>query len=239
MSIWSGLVELLSSALVTASGAMSAVVEAVRTTFEGDPATRRRVAFSVAMIALSAKMAKADGVVTEPEIAAFFQIFEVEDKDRVFVERLHQLARQDIAGFEAYAGKLASLFENDDGKAPLLEDVLDGLFHIAKSDGVVHERELGFLLEVATIFGFSEQQFDLHLARHAIAGRVDPYKVLGISTNTSMAEARSAWLRLVKEHHPDAAIARGMPDEFVAIANARLAAINAAWEQIEREKKAA
>ncbi|MGO6902358.1 molecular chaperone DjiA, partial [Rhizobium ruizarguesonis] len=58
MSFWEKLLNAIGN---TAGNALSAVVEAIRTVFEGDPETRRKVAFSVAIIALSAKMAKADG----------------------------------------------------------------------------------------------------------------------------------------------------------------------------------
>ncbi len=76
MSIWSNIGDVLSR---MTTGAVSSLVEAVRSMLEGDPATRRRVAFSVAMIALSAKMAKADGIVTFDEMQAFQQIFHIPD----------------------------------------------------------------------------------------------------------------------------------------------------------------
>jgi DnaJ like chaperone protein len=236
MSIWARFAELIAS---TAGAALSTVIEAVRTVFEGDPETRRRVAFSVAMIALSAKMAKADGVVTDPEVVAFNQIFEVPAQDRGNVEALFGLAKRDVAGFEAYASKIAGLCGESDTDCPALEDILDGLFHIAKSDGVVHERELGFLERVSEIFGLTPARFEAMVARHVDQGRKDPYTVLGIKRDASLAEARKAWIVLVRDHHPDKALARGMPEEFVAIANQRLAAINAAYDEIEREKRAA
>ena len=236
MSIWSRFAELLTS---TAFNAFSSVIEAVRTAFEGDPATRRRVAFSIAMIALSAKMAKADGVVTQPEITAFYQIFDVPLSDRPNVTRLYTLAQQDVAGYQAYATQMAQLCGGAEKDCPVLEDILDGLFHIAKADGLVHEQELGFLEDVAGIFGISETHYEFILARHVETGKRDPYAVLGIDRSLSFIEARKAWLKLVQENHPDLMIARGLPDEFIAIATARLAAINAAYEQIEREKKAA
>ena len=33
-------------------------------------------------------------------------------------------------------------------------------------------------------------------------------------------------------------MARGVPEEFIAIANQRIAAINAAWEKVEKDLKA-
>lgn len=236
MSIWSRFAELLAS---TASNAFSSVIEAVRTAFEGDPATRRRVAFSIAMIALSAKMAKADGVVTQSEVAAFYQIFQVPDDDRAHVARLYSLAQQDVAGFQAYAAQMAKLCGGSEKDCPVLEDILDGLFHIAKSDGLVHDNELGYLETVSTIFGISESHYQSILARHVALGARDPYQILGIDRKAHFTDVRKAWLKLVRENHPDLMAARGLPDEFIKIATARLAAINSAYEEIEREKKAA
>ena len=89
MTFWE---KLLAAVADTASSALSAVVEAIRTVFEGDPETRRKVAFSVAIIALSAKMAKADGIVSEAEVNAFRRIFEFPPEEAKNVARLYNLA---------------------------------------------------------------------------------------------------------------------------------------------------
>ena len=231
MSIWSRIGDFVSRVSTTA---LSGVVEAVRTVFEGDPQLRRRVAFSIAMIALSAKMAKADGVVTQDEVRAFQEIFAVPERERRNVARLYDLARQDVAGFEAYARQMATLCGSGQPNCAMLEDILDGLFHIAKADGLVHERELSFLRRVAEIFEIDGQHFEAILSRHAIAGPADPYAVLGVSREMSFDQIRRSYRVLVAENHPDRLIARGVPEEFLAIANSRLAAINEAYETIER-----
>lgn len=234
MSIWSRLAELLST---ITSNALSSVIEAVRSVFSGDPETRRRVAFSVALIALSAKMAKADGLVSHEEVNAFQDIFHVPEKERRNVERLYNLAKQDVAGFEHYAGMLANLCNGEAACTTSLEDVLDGLFHIAKADGFIHEGELFFLETTAGIFGISEPRFATILSRHAVTGQPDPYVVLGIAHGTGFGEAQRIWRELVKENHPDRLEARGVPKEFIAIANDRIRAINAAWNILSPELK--
>jgi DnaJ like chaperone protein len=234
MSIFSRLAEVLSS---ITSNAISSVVEAVRTLFSGDPQTRKQVAFSVALIALSAKMAKADGVVTHEEITAFWEIFEVPEGEQRNVARLYDLAKQDVAGFESYAQRLTDMCTGDDACRTSLEDVLDGLFHIAKADGGIHEHELQFLGTVAGIFGLSESAFEQILSRHAVNGEPDPYVVLGISRGTGYEAAQKIWRDLVKEHHPDRLAARGLPAEFIVIANERIRAINAAWNRLSPELK--
>jgi len=196
------------------------------------------VAFSVAMIALSAKMAKADGIVTQDEIRAFQDIFSMPQEERKNVERLYRLAMADTAGYEVYAGQLAGLCGSGQPDCRMLEDILDGLFHIAKADGVIHEAELRFLRRISEIFSITERHFDAILARHAI-GETDPWAVLGVTRETSFEEVRKSYLRLVSDNHPDRMIARGVPEEFLALANERMAALNSAYETIERGRVAA
>jgi len=235
MSFWEKLVNAIGN---TAGNVLSAVVEAVRTVFEGDPETRRKVAFSVAVIALSAKMAKADGIVSEKEVQAFRDIFEFPQDQAKNVARLYNLARQDVAGYEAYAEKLSSLCVTCAANCPVLEDVLDGLFHIAKADGLIHEKEMHFLRHIAEIFQMSEQRFEQIAARHVSIGR-DPYKVLGVSSADDFPTIRRRYLALVSENHPDRLVSRGVPEEFHAIANERMAALNDAYAAIEKERRAA
>ncbi|MCP4316027.1 MAG: DnaJ family molecular chaperone [Hyphomicrobiales bacterium] len=236
MSIFARLGQFVS---IATSDAFSGVIEAVRTVFEGDPETRRRVAFSVAMIALSAKMAKADGIVTPDEVVAFQELFEIPDKEARNVARLYNLAKQDVAGYESYASKMAVLCGTGEENCLVLEDILDGLFHIAKADGVLHEKEQSFLARVAEIFRVDEAHFERIIARHTYETTRDPYAVLGLSREATFDTIKKHYRRLVSDAHPDRLIARGVPEEFLAIANSRMAALNAAYAAIEKERKAA
>ncbi|MDB5526402.1 MAG: Molecular chaperone DjlA [Rhizobium sp.] len=229
----------MSAVTDAATNTLSCIVEAIRTIFEGDPETRRKVAFSVAVIALSAKMAKADGIVTETEIKAFQQVFDYPEEEAKNVARLYNLAKQDVAGYEAYAEKLSGLCSSRKAGCPVLENVLDGLFHIAKADGAVHEKEMSFLQDVAQIFQMSEEQFERIIARHVHVEGRDPYIVLGVSRKDDFLTIRKHYRSLVNEHHPDRLIARGLPASFHAIANDRMAKLNAAYAAIERELRAA
>jgi DnaJ like chaperone protein len=239
MSIWDRLGDFITRVSSSASSGVAELVEAVRTIFSGDADLRRRVAFSVAMIALSAKMAKADGVVTQDEVRAFQQIFEVPTKETHHVARLFDLAKQDVAGFETYARQMAQLCGSGHTNCLMLEDILDGLFHIAKADGVVHEREGHFLHRIAEIFRIDEAHYQSILARHVNLGGADPYIVLGVERGQPLDDVRKRYRKLVKDNHPDRLIARGLPQEFIKIATSRIAAINAAYEMIERGMKRA
>lgn len=236
VSVWD---KVLGMAADAVGNVLNGIVESVRTLFEGDPETRQRVAFSVAMIALSAKMAKADGVVTVSEVDAFRDIFDIPDDQANNVSRLYNLARQDVAGYEAYAQKMADLCSTGGANCPVLTDIVDGLFHIAKADGLVHEKELAFLQRIAEIFRIDDAHFDQIMARHVHSSGRDPYKILGVDRDAETADIRKAYRVLVTEHHPDKLIARGIPVEFHGIANDRMAALNAAWAEIEKERRAA
>jgi DnaJ like chaperone protein len=192
----------------------------------------KQLIFTTGLVALAAKMARADGVVTRDEVAAFRRIVAVPPEEQAHIERLFDLAKQTSAGFEAYAQQIAESFRDEPA---LLEDVLDGLFLIAAADGAIHEHEHAYLHDVAAIFGIGEAGFARIEARH-LRRRDDPYLVLGASREMSDAELKQLHRRLVVENHPDREIARGLPEEAVSIATRRLAAINAAWDAIEKER---
>jgi DnaJ like chaperone protein len=190
------------------------------------------ILFTIAMIALGAKMAKADGVVTRDEEEAFARVFRVPPSEEANVRRVFNMARQDTAGYESYARQIARVFR---GNPAVLEDILDGLFEIAKADGVLHPGELAFLERVGEIFGFAPNEFRRIRASH-FPDREDPYVILGVAHSADEEEIRRTYRLLVRENHPDRLMARGVPEEFVKLANDKLAAINAAYDKIEEER---
>lgn len=223
MAVW----DILHHALQSVGAAGADVFERVRAVASSGPQARQ-AAVSMAVVALAAKMAKADGVVTMSEAASFWSRFEVPPNAERPIMRLFELAQRDVAGFEAYAQKIARMFPHDDA---VREDILDILFAIAAADGLIHENELAFLDRVAEIFGLDPVRWARLKARH-LAPDGDPYAVLGVAPDADRTEIGRRYRELVHEHHPDRQIARGVPPEFVAVANARLAAINEAYQSI-------
>ncbi|MBF0679397.1 MAG: DnaJ family molecular chaperone [Devosia sp.] len=194
----------------------------------------REAAFTLALIALSAKMAMADGAVTASEVRAFNATVEIAKDQEPQVERLFNLAKQDVAGYDAYARKVARFFADT---PETLEHVLDGLFFIATADGMVHEAELDYLRSVSAIFGFDEVRFEQIAAQHVMLDEsVDPYMVLGLTHDAPPEEVRRVYRQLVAEHHPDRLIAKGVPEELVDVATARMSAINLAYQAITKPK---
>jgi DnaJ like chaperone protein len=231
MSVW-GKVSGAAAGLFVA-GPVGALVGAVAGHFFLDRDSDPGVTFTIAVIALAGKMARADGVVTEEEFEVFQHVFRVPPEEEANVRRIFNLARQDVAGFEHYAGQIAQLFM---GNPAMLEDILDGLFEIAKADGVLHPGEAQFLERVADIFGFAPNEFRRIRASHFAPELTDPYVILGVSYVADEDELKQTYRRLVRENHPDSLMARGVPAEFIKLANDKLAAINGAFEKIQAER---
>jgi len=191
-------------------------------------------AFSTAVTALGAKLAKADGVAHAEEYAAFSQVFQADHASQNNIRRLYLLAHQTTRGYESYARRLAKRYR---GCPQLLEDVIDGLFHVAAADGVVTGDELAYLARVSELFGLSPLVFRRLKAVHLGAPSDDPYVILGVVPDASDAEVRRAWKSALSEAHPDRARARGLPPEFIEVAEAKAAAINAAFNTVTRERR--
>ncbi|WP_422029442.1 TerB family tellurite resistance protein [Roseovarius sp.] len=221
MSIWNRISEALSA---LANGEpLSQVFDRLRTPPE------RSVAFAIAVIALGAKMAKADGLVTRDEVTAFREVFQIAQADEAGAAKVFNLARQDVAGFEEYAERIRRMFGED---TDTLSDLMEGLFHIAVADGVYHPNEDQFLERVAELFGLKPHEFNALKCRFVPDAKPDPYSILGVSPDMPMDQIRAAWRRQVRESHPDRMLARGVPEEAVKLAEKRIIDINRAWEEI-------
>ena len=191
-------------------------------------------AFSTAVTALGAKLSKADGASDHLEFDTFAEVFKAEDGAARNVRRLYELASQTTRGYESYARRLAKRYR----KCPqILEDVLDGLFHIASSDGVVSGPELDYLEDVGRHLGLSPLTIRRLKATHLGAAPDDPYVILDVPADASDEAIRASWRRLLAEAHPDRAASRGLPSEFIEVAQAKAAAINAAYDLVMRERR--
>lgn len=224
MSVWSRIVEL-------AAKAFDPEAEPPVFSEECAPAPND-VGFTAAVIGLAAKMAKADGSTSEREFEAAAQVFRPPPGEETAFRRAFSIAQQSVHGFESYAKQIGRKYR---ARPCLLEDVLDGLFHIAAADGAVTDVELAYLGQVAEHFGFSELEFRRIKATNLGPDADDPYAVLGLLPGASMDEVRHAWRRMAAENHPDRMIQRGAPPEFVEIAREKSAAINAAYALIQKD----
>jgi DnaJ like chaperone protein len=217
--------------------------------------TREQIAFSVGVIVLAAKLAKVDGAVTRDEIDAFKRIFRIRPEQEIAVGRLFDQARNDSVGFEPYARQLATIFA---GRTAVLEELLGGLMLVAAADNNgITAAELGFLRQVANYFGFDARTFGRILALSGVrlsdemwqhAGgrgeaprappppRDNPYEILGIDEASAPDAIKSAYRKLIREHHPDKLVAAGLPKELVEQATERMKKINAAYDAVCKER---
>jgi DnaJ like chaperone protein len=222
MSIWTRITEALSA--LAKGESLKDIFDRLRTP------PQRSVAFAIAVIALGAKMAKADGQVTRDEVAAFREVFQIAQGDEAGAARVFNLARTDIAGYREYASRVHAMFAGDPGT---LSDLMEGLFHIAMADGFYHPDENAFLEDVAGIFGLDDRAFRALRARFVPDAHPDPHTVLGVPPDMPHDQIRKHWRALVRQTHPDVMIARGVPQEAVKLAEKRLIDINRAWEEID------
>lgn len=221
MSVWTRISEAM--AALTKGESLTAVLDKLRTKPE------RSVAFTIAVIALGAKMAKADGLVTKDEVAAFRQVFHIAKRDEAQAARVFNLARQDVAGYEAYAATVAAMFKDD---MPVMENLVEGLFHIAMADGQYHPAEDDFVHNVANKFEIDDAAFRAMRTRFVPDAPPDAYDVLGVSPDTPLDEVRKIWRKKIRETHPDILMSKGLPEEAITMATKKMIAVNQAWEEI-------
>ena len=191
------------------------------------------VGFTAAVVGLGAKMAKADGRVTDDEIMVFSRVFQTAPKDAAAVRRVFNLAQQTVRGYESYARKIGRKYA---ARPCLLEGVLDGLFMIATADGVVTEDELNYLQTVAEAFGFTDATFRRIKAGHMGPDRDDPYHILGVAHDAEFEEIRRVYRRLMADNHPDRVIQNGAPREFESAAHEKAATITGAYARIRADR---
>ena len=193
--------------------------------------------FAMAVVTLSAKLAKCDGPVNRHEIDAFKRSFRIPPEQLRDIGRLFDNARDSNAQPGPYADELGAAFADNRG---MLEDVLATLFLLARADAPLNRGEEAFLIRVWQGFRLDQGAWDR--ASGAAPRRStpetgdDPYRVLGIGRDASPEALRAAWKQLMRDNHPDSLASRGVPAEFIARAGDKVARINAAWDRIKRER---
>lgn len=193
---------------------------------------RHSIAFTIGLIALSAKMAKSDGVVTSDEVDAFARLMHVPAEETGHVRQVFDLAKQDVAGYDAYARQIAELLAGD---REMRLKVLEGLFVVAAADGVLHEREEVYLSSVADIFGIPPSDFR-YVRALFVRDAGNPYEILGLSPSASEREIKARHRKLAIQYHPDRLSGLGEGTALVAAADRKLAAINSAFDTLRKER---
>ena len=192
----------------------------------------KQIGFAIGVIVLSAKMAKADGKVTEDEIRAFKEKINVPESEIKNVAKLWDQAKKTTDGFQIYARQIANLLEKN---SSVLEELLKLLIIIALADGKITIPEIKYLKEVGNIFGFSEEDFErIYSSKSGVSS--DPYQILGVSRDASINEIKQKWKQLAINHHPDRLISQGIPEDLIHKSTSRLKEINNAWDTIQNKR---
>jgi len=190
--------------------------------------------FALGIITLTAKLAKADGEVTQDEIEVFKEKFKIPPNEEDQVRKIFNEAQKSVYGFESIAQQIGELFQDSN---EVLEEILNNLFYVAEADGKISESELSFLKTVSSIFKFDENTFQRIYQSRLKDKESDPFKVLGVKRTDSEETIKKAWIKLNKEHHPDNLIAKGMPPEFIEQSTKEISSINVAYDKINKQRK--
>jgi len=201
--------------------------------YQGISSQEKQHIFALSVITLTAKLAKADGVVTQDEIQVFKEKFKIPPDEEEQVRKIFNEAQKSVYGFESIAQQVGGLFQDT---PEVLEEIVNNLFYVAEADGKISESELSFIKTVSSIFKFDENTFErIHQAR-LNDKESDPYKVLGVKRTDNEETIKKAWIKLTKEHHPDNLVAKGMPPEFIEQATKETSSINAAYDKINKQR---
>ena len=189
--------------------------------------------FAIALIILTAKLAKADGNVSKEELIAVKEKLKIPEHEIDQVGKIFNKAKEDSLGYEPYANQIAQIYQKNPA---VLDEVINILFYIAEADGNVSNSEIIIIRNIAGIFGLNESQFEAIRESRKDSDKLNPYIVLGCSKSDDFATIRKKYLLLSKEHHPDVLISKGVPTEVIEESKKKMRAVNAAYEKIEKMK---
>jgi len=187
--------------------------------------------FAISLVILTAKLAKADGQVSKEELIAIKEKLKVPEHEIDQVGKIFNKAKEDSLGYEPYAKQIAQIYQNNPA---VLDEVINILFYIAESDGKVSNSELAMIKNIAQIFNLTDIQFEGIKESRKSSDKLNPYIVLGCTSNDDFATIRKKYLQLSKEHHPDALISKGVPKEVIEESKKKMRAINSAFDKIEK-----
>lgn len=196
----------------------------------------RQTLFFVGTFSMLAKLAQADGQVTRDEIDAIDAFMRdqlrLDDPTRAFAIDIFRKAKESDHAFEEFATQFATTFARDPQVKEMLIDVL---LRVSIADAELHPNEERMIKSAADIFGFSRDDY-LRMRARVIPDVSPYYRILGCSPNDSDDDIRKKYRRLAKEYHPDNIIAKGMPEEFVELANRKFQDLQDAYDRVSAER---
>jgi DnaJ like chaperone protein len=212
---------------------------------------RVQTAFFTASFSVMGAICKADGQVSEDEIAIARQVMGQMQLSPEQKKTAMALFNEGKKGDFPLLDVLQQL-KREIGFRPNLQRMfLEIQLYAAYADGVMHADELRLLKKVCEVLRFPRHEFDRIDAairaqfHHQGSGRPgkpagisikDAYAVLNVSNKASDAEIKRAYRRLLSQHHPDKLVSKGLPEEMMKIATDRTHEIRTAYEKIKEER---
>jgi len=216
-------------------------------TDEFSPGEQQRVqaAFFTACFSVMGHIAKSDGRVTADEISAAQRIMaqmQLTPEQKQAAIRLFNEGKQ--AGFPLH--DVVQQFKREcHRRRNLIQMFIEIQLATAMADGTLHQAERRIILDVAATLGFSQHEIEhlIHLAsgtQQQQPGGLsldEAYAMLDVGPDSSDAEVKKAYRRLMSQHHPDKLVAKGLPEEMVKLATEKTAEIRKAYEHIMQSRK--
>jgi DnaJ like chaperone protein len=218
--------------------------------FSGFKLTKENLAYSELglFVALSAKVAKADGRVDELEaelVSNMFSdisaLFPNPEATKKMLKEIFDEEKDAPHNIDPVAQALYKALENDPHKR---QKMMEFLIHLSYIDGTLSQSEEGMLRVIAKHLHFSEADFTSMMERfgshhrHSVKeSSIDQaYTLLGLTPHATNDEVKKAYRSLVREYHPDIIKSQGASDEYLKEATEKVQDINAAYEMIKKSR---
>ena len=200
---------------------------------------KNQTLFFVSIFSMLAKMAKADGVIVRDEINAvnvFIESMNLDDEDKETAINIFRNAISDEYSIYEYANQYKEIANKE-----MREIIYATLWNVAYSDGTIHKNENDILKKIPKYLGINSNIYDKYNAEVlGYTNQTDTakyYELLGCDSNSSYSEVKKCYRRAMAKYHPDKIQSKGLPKEFIKLANEQSKKINEAYNAIKQEYK--
>jgi DnaJ like chaperone protein len=208
----------------------------------------RQSVFLGTVFVLMGKIAKADGQISQNEIAHVEQLFQklgMTDEHRQQSIALFKRGAAPDFNIKPTLDEFMSVCGNTNSLKQML---LVYLIVMAMADGHIDPAEESLLKEIALHLGYNQDAFRQILAMivnqthfaggHAstASGLDDAYKALGISRESSEQDVKRAYRKLMSQYHPDKLMGQGVPADMIAVATAQAQEVQVAYDLIKKSR---
>lgn len=223
----------------------SSIGERVGGASMGD-AEKNQMIFITAWIAMLAKMAKADGVICQNEIAEISVLFDkagLDAIDKKIAVNIFSTVKENQVTIYEYAQQYARIADRE-----MCEIMYAALWEVARADGKIHPNEDIILKNITAYLQIPVSRYHQHQHQHQrqhqpktydnISSNIgECYEILGCTANDSDKTIKQKYKKAVTEYHPDKIHAKGLPKSFLDFANEQMKKINKAYDTINRHRK--